>query len=158
MIIPNPTRRRGADQNDTTMTNTDQIEAEVIYAFRGLVGAAEALDASAYFDCIDQEKFSGLSADGKAWHSFSDLETVITNGFDMVQKITFLEFSNLKVTVINPLTAILVNEYQQTILLKNGGTVQQSGGGVQVWSKSDDGWKLVSIGASDASQRAKAVF
>ena len=140
------------------MTNNDEIEAEIIYAFRGLVDAAEALDASRYFDYIDRDKFSGLSADGKAWHSFSDLEAVITNGFDMVEKIVFLEFSNVKVTVINPLTAVLVNEYKQTILLKDGGTVEQSGGGVQVWSKSDDGWTLVSIAASDASQRADAVF
>lgn len=140
------------------MTNTDWIEAEVIHAFRGLVDASEALDASRYFDCIDQDKFSGMSADGKAWHSFSDLKNVITTGFAMVEKIVFLEFSNVKVTVINPLTAVLVNEYKQTILLKDGGAVQQSGGGVQVWSKTDDGWKLVSIGASDVSQRAQAVF
>jgi aspartokinase len=62
------------------------------------------------------------------------------------------------VTVINPSTAILVNEYKQTILLKNTDTVQQSGGGTQVWSKSENKWKLVSISASDASQRAEAVF
>ena len=140
------------------MTNTDQIEAEVIHAFRGLVDASEALDASRYFEFIDQDKFTGLSADGKAWHGFSDLESVITAGFAMVEKIVLLEFSNVKVTVINPSTAVLVNEFQQTILLKDGGTVQQSGGGVQVWSKWDDEWKLVSIGASDASQRAQAVF
>jgi len=140
------------------MTNTDQIEAEIIGAFRGLVDASEALDSSRYFEYIDKDKFTGLSADGKAWHTFKDLENVISTGFQMVERIIFLEFSNVKVTVINPSTAILVNEYKQTILLKNTDTVQQSGGGTQVWSKSENAWKLVSISASDASQRAEAVF
>lgn len=140
------------------MTNTDQIEAEVIGAFRGLVDDSEALDSSRYFEYIDKDKFTGLSADGKAWHTFKDLENVISTGFQMVEKIISLEFSNVKVTVINPSTAILVNEYKQTILLKNTDTVQQSGGGTQVWSKSENVWKLVSISASDASQRAEAVF
>src|SRR5690349_14509084 len=137
------------------MTNTDQIEAEIIGAFRGLVDASEALDSSRYFEYIDKDKFTGLSADGKAWHTFKDLENVISTGFQMVERIIFLEFSNVKVTVINPSTAILVNEYKQTILLKNTDTVQQSGGGTQVWSKSENAWKLVSISASDASQRAE---
>lgn len=140
------------------MTNTDQIEAEIIGAFRGLVDASEALDSSRYFEYIDKDKFTGLSADGKAWHTFKYLENVISTGFQMVERIIFLEFSNVKVTVINPSTAILVNEYKQTILLKNTDTVQQSGGGTQVWSKSENAWKLVSISASDASQRAEAVF
>ena len=140
------------------MTNTRQIEAEVIGAFRGLVDASEALDPSRYFEYIDQEKFTGLSADGRVWRTFSELKNVITTGFQMVDRILSLEFSNVKVTVINPATAILVNEYKQTILLKNTETLQQSGGGTQVWSKSRHGWKLVSISASDATPRAEAVF
>ncbi len=63
-----------------------------------------------------------------------------------------------KFTVINPSTAILVNEYKQTIRLKNKNVVKQAGGGTQVWSKSGNAWKLVSISASDARQRAGAVF
>jgi hypothetical protein len=143
---------------NSTMTNTDQIEAEVMGAFRGLVAASEALDASRYFEYIDKGKFTGLSADGKAWHGFEDLEPIISNGFQMVERIVSLEFSNVKITVINPSTAILVNEYEQTLLLKNADTVRQCGGGTQVWSRSEDRWKLVSISASDANQRAEAVF
>jgi hypothetical protein len=143
---------------DTVPTNTEQIEAEVLDAFAGLVDASKALDSRRYFEYLDKDKFTGLSADGKAWHSIQDLENVVVPGFLMVQKIVRLEFRNVKVTVINPSTAILVNEYQQTILLKNGATVEQSGGGTQVWYKADNAWKLVSIAASDASRRADAVF
>lgn len=139
-------------------TNTNQIEAEVIDAFRGLVEASKALDSCRYFEYIDKDKFTGLSADGRAWHSIKDLEDVILSGFPMVDRVISLEFFNVKVTVINPSTAILVNEYKQTILLRNKNIVKQSGGGTQVWSKSENAWKLVSISASDASQRGEVIF
>ncbi len=127
-------------------------------AFRGLVDASEALDPDRYFEFVNKEKFTGLSADGKAWHSVKDLEQVVISGFPMVERIVSLEFSNVKVTVIDDSTAILVNEYKQTILLKNTSIVKQSGGGTQVWSKSGAQWKLVSISASDSSPRDMAVF
>ena len=134
------------------------IEAEVINAFNGLVEASEALDSSRYFEYIDRDKFTGLNADGKVWHGFKELEQLISTGFQMVERSVSLEFFNVKVTVVNPTTAVLVNEYKQTSLLKNKSTVQQSGGGMQVWHKSEGKWELVSIGASDSSQRAGAVF
>lgn len=142
-------------------TGSHAITLEVTDAFNGLIDASLALDARRYLEYVDREKFTGLSANGKAWHSVKELEGVISAGFVMVEKITSLEFFNVKVTVINPSTAILVNEYKQTLLLKNRDLVNQSGGGVQVWSRSEDGWKLVSISASDASganQRGAAVF
>jgi hypothetical protein len=132
-------------------TNTTQIEAEVLDAFRGLVEASKALDSSRYLAYVDKDKFTGSSADGRAWQSIKDLEDLILSGFPMVDKIISLEFSNVKVTVINQSTVVLVNEYKQTILLKNKNIVKQSGAGTQVWSKSQNAWKLVSISASDAS-------
>ena len=134
-----------------TMTRTEEIEVEVMGAFRGLVEACEALDAGRYFGYIDQEKFSGLSAEGRAWHAFGDLEHVISTGFQTIERIVSLEFHKVKVTVINPSTAILVNEFRQTLRLRNTGLVEQSGGGTQVWSKSGGAWKLVSISASNAT-------
>ena len=139
------------------MTANEQIEAEVMGAFRGLVAACEALDAGRYFGYIDQEKFTGLSAEGKAWHGFEDLEQIISTGFRMMEEIVYLEFFNVKVSIINPSTAILVNEFRQTIRLRNKDVVQESGGGTQVWSLSGNTWKLVSISASKAPQRAAAV-
>lgn len=143
---------------NTTSTHTSQLEAEVLDAFKGLVEASKALDPRRYLTYVDADKFTGLSADGKAWHSIKDLENLVLAGFPMVEKIESLEFNRVKVTVINPSTAILVNEYRQTLLLKNKHVVNQAGGGTQVWFKSGDAWKLVSISASDASQRAGAVF
>jgi len=141
-----------------TMTTVEQLEAEVMDAFRGLVEASRALDAERYFDYIDQDKFTGLSAEGKAWHAFTDLENVISSGFQMIDRIVSLEFFNVKVTVIHPATAILVNEFRQRIRLKNTDLVEQAGGGTQVWCKSTHGWKLVSISASEAKQRAQPVL
>ena len=143
---------------NTLPTDRMRIEEEVMQAFGGLVEASKALDASRYLTFIDREKFTGLSADGKAWHSIKNLEDLVVAGFPMVEKILSLTFQNVKVTVINPTTAILVNEYQQTILLKDQNTVKQSGGGTQVWSRRDDAWKLVSISASDERLRGDAIF
>lgn len=158
LIVFSLVNASGCSSVNTRSTNPNQIEAEVMDAFRGLVEASKALDSSRYFEYVDKDKFTGLSADGKAWHSIRDLEDVILSGFPMVDKIVSLEFYNVKVTVINQSTAILVNEYKQTILLKNKNIVKQSGGGTQVWSKSENAWKLVSISASDASHHSDPVF
>lgn len=131
--------------------NFRKVETEVLDAFKGLVDASTALDASRYFEYFDKVKFTGLNADGKVWHSIKDLEDLIVPGFSAVEKSISLEFFNVKVTVINSTTAILVNEFKQTILLKNGNVVEQSGGGTQVWSRSESAWKLVSVSASNAS-------
>lgn len=131
--------------------NVNKVEAEVLEAFQGLVDASVALDASRYFAYFDKDKFTGLNADGKVWHSIKKLEELIEPGFSAVEKSMSLEFFNVKVTVINPTTAILVNEFKQTMLLKNGKVLEQSGGGTQVWSRSESAWKLVSVSASNAS-------
>ena len=135
-----------------------QIEAEVMGAFTGLVDASKALDPGRYMAYIDDENFTGLSADGTVWHSIKDLEALIWSGFPMIEQIRSLEFRKVKVTVINQTTAILVNEFKQTILLKDKNVIEQSGGGTQVWSKDGSAWKLVSISASDASPRDGAIF
>lgn len=125
----------------------------MLHAFDGLVDACRALDAERYFAFFDKERFSGLSAEGKAWHSIGVLEEVIHGGFAAVDEILALEFNNVKVTVINPSTAILVNEYRQTVRLKDGSVVHLAGGGSQVWVACGSAWKLVSVCASDARQR-----
>jgi len=140
----------GCRAENLSPSTTRQVEAEVMEAFRGLVEASRSLDANRYFGYFNKEKFTGLGADGKVWHSINNLEEIISTGFPAVEKIMSLEFRNVKVTVINQSTAILVNEYDETILLKNKNIVKQSGGGTQVWTKSERGWKLVSISASDA--------
>ena len=134
--------------NVTNHTN-EEIESEVHQAFNGLIEASESLDADKYFEYIDKEKFSGLNADGTVWHSVNDLEALIRPGFSMIEKSLSLEFSNVKITVINQTTAILVNEYKHSLMLKSGDIIQQAGGGSQVWSKSNGTWKLVSASASD---------
>lgn len=143
---------------EANVTDNRQIENEVLGAFAALVNASRALDADLYMGFIDTEKFSGLGADGTAWHSAQVLDQLVRSGFPMVDNIASLEFDRVKVTVINASTAILVNQYQQTLVLKDQSVVRQAGGGTQVWSKAGAAWKLVSISASDAVPRGAAVF
>ena len=131
--------------------NKHKIELEVLEEFKGLAEAVESLDADRYFEYFDKEKFTGLNADGTVWHSMDKLEALISSGFPMVEKNLSLEFNKVKVTAINPTTVILVNEYKQSLLLKNGNVIEQAGGGTQVWSKFNGAWKLVSASASEVS-------
>jgi len=128
-----------------------QIEADVLDTFNALVKSAETFDTPKYLAFFDKDKFTGLSQDGTVWHSFKDFELLISSGFPMMDRTISLEFTKVKVTVINATTAVLVNQYQHSMLLKSGDKVQQAGGGTQVWSKSNDAWKLVSVSASAAS-------
>ena len=128
----------------------NKIELEVRDTFKSLAEASRSLDSTRYIEHFDKEKFTGLNADGTVWHSINGLEALISAGFPLIEKVISLEFKNVKVTVINQTTAILVNEYTQTTLLKSGDTVMQSGGGTQVWSITNSAWKLVSVSASEA--------
>ncbi|MES2049291.1 MAG: nuclear transport factor 2 family protein [Pseudomonadota bacterium] len=136
--------------------NTElKIESEVHQAFLGLVEASKALDVDRYFAYFDKMKFTGVNADGTVWRSVKDLEALIVPGFSSVKRIISLEFNNVKITVINQSTAILINEYRQSIELKNGDVVEQAGAGTQVWSKVNGTWKLVSVSDSNKPQITK---
>ena len=126
----------------------NQIELEVRQSFAGLVDASKSLDTKRYFEYFDSEKFVGLNADGTNWNSIGGLKKLIEPAFNAIEKIESLEFTNIHVSVIDVNTAILVNEYEQSILLKSGALIRAAGGGAQVWSKVSGDWKLVSVSAS----------
>ena len=125
-----------------------EIEQEIQQSFDGLVEASKALDVTRYFEFIDAEKFVGLKADGTNWNSIVGLRELIEPGFNSVEKIESLIFTNVRISVIDLNTAILVNEYEQKIILKGGAHYNDAGGGTQVWSKASGKWLLVSISAS----------
>jgi hypothetical protein len=135
---------------DQKLTEADktQIKTEVSASFDSLVESTKAQNWEAYFTHFDQNNFSGLNADGTVWESFEDFKASIVPGFQMIERSDSLVFPVVKISVIDRNTAILVNEYQQIIILTGGEEVKASGGGVQVWSKISQEWKLVSISAS----------
>ncbi len=125
-----------------------EIEREIRQSFNGLVEAARALDVRRYFEFIDAEKFVGLNADGSNWNSIDELRELIEAGFNSIERVESLEFINIRISVIDVNTAVLVNEYQQRVLLKSGTHYDDAGGGAQVWSKASGKWLIVSIAAS----------
>lgn len=125
-----------------------KLEAEVQSAFKSLYSAAKNLDADAYFSHFDKDKFTGLNADGTVWHDIESLEKIIRPGFNWVTRVDSLTFNNVKITLIDRKTAILVNEYEQHMTLKKGNPLFDAGGGTQVWSKHSGKWLLVSVSAS----------
>jgi hypothetical protein len=129
--------------------DTKRIENAVLTQFDSLVKASKQLDEQAYFSHFDETKFVGLNSNGTNWNSIEDLRPLIETGFSMIERIELLEFTNVKISVIDANTAILVNEYKQQMMLKTGDKVKVSGGGTQVWSSASGKWKLVSVSASD---------
>lgn len=130
-------------------SESSQIEQEVLESFESLVSASNKLDSELYFQHFDAEKFVGLNSDGTNWNSISDLTPLIVNGFGAIETINSLNFTNVKVSVIDSYTAVLVNEFVQSMTLKDGSIINVSGGGSQVWSKRSGDWKIVSVSASD---------
>lgn len=125
------------------------IEKEVIAAFESLVLASRTLDSEKYFKHFSGEKFVGLNSDGSNWNALHELQPMIESGFAAVDKIESLRFTNIKVSVIDANTALLANEYEQTMRLMNGKLISSSGGGLQVWSKHSGHWLLVGVAASN---------
>lgn len=136
------------NQGGLSKKTKERVEREVLESFNQLVESVREIDANAYFDLFDQDKFVGLNANGSNWNSIDDLKALIEPGFAVIAQVDSLNFNNVKVSVIDENTAILVNEFEQTIVLKNGNRVSSGGGGTQVWSKASGNWKLVSVSAS----------
>lgn len=121
------------------------VRAAVQQRFDGLVAAVRAVDAERYLSFFDQERFSGLAGDGSTWHSFDEFSAMIGPGFEGVAAFNRLEFSRVKITVLDATTAILVNEFEDEIALVGGDLMRDAGGGVQVWKLSDGEWLLASV-------------
>lgn len=136
--------------------NTDEfdrtkVEKEVLQSFDSLVVASKSLDADKYFRHFDAENFIGLNSDGFTWHSLDELKILIESGFRAIKKVESLQFKRVKLSIIDNNTVVLVNEFEQSMVLKDGSNVTVAGGGTQLWSKNSGAWKLVSISASNKS-------
>ena len=129
----------------------DEIKNSVNLAFKGLAEAAKSSDVARYFEFFDKEKFTALNEDGTVTHSFGEFEKSYREQISSVENYQSLEFRNVKITVVNTDTAILVNEFRAEVVLKSGDVVTAEGAGTQVWAESDGNWKLVSVSSSSKS-------
>lgn len=131
-----------------TPTRESEIRTEVNNAFQGLADASKTLDHEKYFSYFDAEKYTALAENGTVLHSFDAFKEIYEPQLKYIENYQSLEFSNVKIDVINASTAILVNEYDATVTLTSGETVSASGAGTQVWSKRTGSWKLVNVSSS----------
>jgi ketosteroid isomerase-like protein len=124
------------------------IIESVDQAFKGLAEAAKSLDVGQYSEFFDKAKFTALNADGTVTHSFEEFENTYREQISFLERYQSLEFSNVKISIINLQTAILVNEFSAEVKLKSGEIISAKGAGTQVWSETDGEWKLVSVSSS----------
>ncbi|MFT5303511.1 MAG: ketosteroid isomerase-like protein [Mariniblastus sp.] len=145
MHLPRPS----SESNNMTSPNLEsEITNEVRTAFESLADAAQALDVERYLAFFDEQRYSGLNEDGSVSHSLAEFAPIIEQQFPELEKYLALEFSRVKITVINSTTAILVNEYSASVLLKSGDEASAEGGGSQVWSKDNGSWQLVCVSSA----------
>lgn len=132
------------------MTNDQEaaVAAEVTTAFQGLAEASQKLDHERYFSYFDAEKYTALNENGEVLHSFKTFKDIYEPQLAYLASYESLEFSNVKIDVIDASTAILVNEYEATVTLTSGETISAAGAGTQVWSKRTGTWKLVNVSSS----------
>ncbi|WP_444996322.1 YybH family protein [Aliikangiella sp. IMCC44359] len=134
--------------DEMTLKESESIKSEVMLSFKQLSDSVKAVNIDKYLSFFDQKKFTSLNENGTVYHSYTDFEKLIRQQLPMVKTYKHLVFKNVKVTVINPDTAILVNEYDSGVVLKSGEEFSVSGAGTQVWSKSKGGWLLVNVSSS----------
>ncbi len=129
-------------------TDPQTLRDEVRGRFDSLVSAIRSLDSNRYFEHFDQARFTALNHDGTVTPAFDVFQHDFVKAFAGLKRYQSLEFQNLKISLIDANTAILINEYSATIELNSGAVTDVAGAGSQVWHKSADSWLLVSISSS----------
>jgi len=124
------------------------IREEVRTEFQGLIEAAKSLDPERYLAYFDKDNFTGLNANGTVTHSLEEFANQYRRSLPLFDRYEYLEFFKVKITVLNRSTAILVNEFQADIQLREGSLISLSGGGSQVWHRKNGAWKLVSVSSA----------
>lgn len=131
-----------------TKVDEDAIRDAITQSFDGLAKAVTSLNSDRYYEFFDSNKFTSLNEDGTVTHSFKEFQKTYDAQVPYIKEYKALEFSNVKITVVDKNTAILVNEYEVEVLLQSGDLVTAAGGGLQVWSNTTGEWKLVSVSSS----------
>ncbi|MEO1083472.1 MAG: hypothetical protein AAFY88_04460, partial [Acidobacteriota bacterium] len=81
--------------------NDQSIRDEVEGRFQSLVAAVKSLDHDAYFSHFDERLLTALNQDGTTTDSFETFRSDYLAGVGALAAYQDLEFSNVKVTVID---------------------------------------------------------
>ena len=135
---------------DPSERERQTIITEVERSFDSLAAAAKSLDPDQFLHHFDEPSFSGV-IDGRVLSSFDEFESLYREGLPLIREYLSLEFSNVSVRVLNRSTAVLVNEYVETIVLVAGDTLTVSGVGGQVWVRRGNTWRLSNVSGGVAA-------
>ena len=125
-------------------SESQRIVTDVRAAFDGLVTASKALDTEGYFGYFSRDGFSAM-LQGSATLSYDEFEQFYRLQVPQIKEIISLEFPVVEIQPIDLNTALLINEYTETIRLSSGEIIDSEGGGSQLWVKRDDKWLLKHI-------------
>ncbi len=133
---------------DSNEIDQKHIEQEIQAAFSALADAVRTLDTEKYFGFFDHDIYTALNADGSVTHSFDEFSASFIAQTNYVEAYKALDFHNIKITVVDLKTAILVNEYTAEVILQSGEILRAAGAGTQIWSKRTGSWKLIHVAGS----------
>ena len=137
----------GCDCKERVMTPKEEqaIKEEIKTAFNDLVESGKLLDPEKYMQHFDNDKFTGIYTGGVVLESKQEFHDFYETMISSVSSYKSLEFHKVVITVINKDVAILVNHFEAEVILASGEEVEGSGAGTQVWHRTANGWKLVSV-------------
>jgi hypothetical protein len=121
------------------------IEEQILNQFERLVETAKSLDHESYMKFFDSSKLTSFNDDGTITEDFNAFSIMIEKGFSGFKRYKTLEFNTVKISVIDINTAILMNEYNAVVILKNNEAFPVAGAGTQVWNLSNGQWKIVHV-------------
>ena len=125
-------------------SESQRVATEVRSAFDALVVVSKTLDTEAYLSLFSEDGFSAM-LDGSATLSFAEFERFYRQQVPQIEEIISLDFPVVEIRPIDPQTALLINEYTETLRLSSGEIFESSGGGSQLWIKRDGRWLLQHI-------------
>jgi hypothetical protein len=136
----------GCQSQGRTMSPSEsqRVATEVRSAFDALVVVSKTLDTEAYLSLFSEDGFSAM-LDGSATLSFAEFERFYRQQVPQIEEIISLDFPVVEIRPINLQTALLINEYTETLRLRSGEIFESSGGGSQLWVKRNDKWLLQHI-------------
>lgn len=138
-----PVPMSGSDQCQTPSALSAD-EHTVCALFHEMIGDFIALDAEAVLEHFWAEGFSAaLSTDLIVeYESWAQMYADLLSGADQVEHV---EFPDVVVRTIAEDVILLLNTYDETLVMQSGDRLELQGYGAQVWVRRQGEWRIVHV-------------
>lgn len=128
-------------QNSAALTAD---EARVCANFHNMVEDARRLDAEAVLDHFWSDGFTAALA-GELIRDFPGWADGYRSLLATTESLDRVDFPDVVVQTIAPDTILLLNTYDQLIVMQSQDVIEATGYGTQVWVRRDGEWRIIHI-------------